>query len=57
MRCDDLAFGFASACSKSNGRITHVMPAEIMAAATTAKIDKGNSGIIILSNAAVTQEP
>jgi hypothetical protein len=52
MRWDDRAFGFASACCKSNGRIAHVMPAESMAAATTAKIDRGNSKMVILPNAA-----
>src|SRR5437773_6289299 len=57
IRCDDRAFGFASACRKSQGRIAQVMAAETMAAATTAKIDRGNCGMIILSNAAATREP
>jgi O-antigen ligase len=49
---------FLVSCSLlSQGRIAHVMPAESKAAATTAKIDRGNSEIVILSNAVVTREP
>ena len=52
MRCDDRAFGLASAYCRSQGRIAQMMPAESRAATTRATIEGSNWGTAILSHAA-----
>ena len=48
MRCEDRAFGVASACRNSTGRIAQVMPAESTAAASTAKSNRSGSERVML---------
>ena len=55
MRCEDRAFGVASACRSSTGRIAHVIRAESAAAASTAKSNSSGSERVML-RVAVTLE-
>ncbi len=46
-RCEDRAFGFASAWRSSSGLIAQIVHADNMAARTMAESESGNSGTVI----------
>ena len=56
-RCDERAFGLASACLTSNGRIARVTPAESNAAAGMARSDNWSAERVMVFEMAVTRGP